>query len=305
MFDWNDLRHLLAVAREGSTLRAAKALGISQPTVHRRLAVLEKSLGCTLVERHAGGYKLTEFGKELQQYAAGVEQAVEALQHHVISHGKVITGVVRVTCSTTIAGRLARARFLEMFLERHPGLRVELLATDRYLDLSKGEADVAIRGGEARDEALVGRKIAEFPWAIYASHSYVERRGSPNSLAELESHSIIEFVGEISEMTVARWLRERAPRAVISGQGSNIPSVLLAVKSGAGLAPLPAALGDHDSDLIRVLGPIAELGHPIYLLTHPDLRKMPRIRAFLEFCSDELRPVLTGIGPHNAELGAH
>src|SRR5882757_5787609 len=124
MFDWNDLRHLLAVAREGSTLRAAKAMGISQPTVHRRLAVLEKSLGCTLVERHASGYKLTELGKELQQYAAGVEQAVEALQHHVISHDKVITGVVRVTCSTTIAGRLARARFLEMFLERHPGLRV-------------------------------------------------------------------------------------------------------------------------------------------------------------------------------------
>jgi DNA-binding transcriptional LysR family regulator len=194
MFDWNDLRHLLAVAREGSTVRAAKSMGISQPTVHRRLAMLEKSLGCTLVERHASGYKLTELGKELQQYAIEVQQAVNALQRHVLSHDKGMTGVVRVTCSTTIGSRLMSAKFLDMFLQRHPGLYVELLVTDRYLDLSKGEADVAIRSGETRDEALIGRKIAEFPWAIYASHSYVKRRGSPNSLAELESHSIIEFV---------------------------------------------------------------------------------------------------------------
>lgn len=96
VFDWNDLRHLLAVAREGSTLAAAKALGLSQPTVHRRLAALEKALGCTLVERLPTGYRLTALGKELQQYAEGVEQAVTALQRHLVSFDKGMTGIIRV-----------------------------------------------------------------------------------------------------------------------------------------------------------------------------------------------------------------
>jgi molybdate transport repressor ModE-like protein len=91
VFDWNDLRHLLAVAREGSTLAAAKALGLSQPTVHRRLAALEKALGCTLVERLPTGYRLTELGEELQQYAEGVEQAVRALQRHLVFFDKGMT----------------------------------------------------------------------------------------------------------------------------------------------------------------------------------------------------------------------
>jgi DNA-binding transcriptional LysR family regulator len=215
MFDWNDLRHLLAVAREGSTVGAARLMRISQPTVHRRLAVLEKSLGRALVERHPTGYRLTELGNELQQYAEDVERAVQALQRHVTSFDRGMTGVIRVTCSTTIAHRMMKARFLDSFHEHHAGLRVELLMTEQFLDLRKGEADIAIRGGEPKDESLVGRKIAEVPWAVYASHSYLERRGKPNSPEELEAHSIIEFIGEISEMKAARWLRRLAPHATI------------------------------------------------------------------------------------------
>jgi DNA-binding transcriptional LysR family regulator len=294
-FDWNDLRHLLAVAREGSTLAAARALGLSQPTVHRRLAALEKSLDCTLVERHPTGYRLTELGKELQQYAEGVEQAVAALQRHLISFDKGMTGVIRLTCSTTIAHRLMKSRSLDNFHERHPGLRLELLMTERFLDLSRGEADIAIRGGEPKDDSLVGRKIADVPWGIYASRSYVERRGIPRTAEEFDGHSIVEFIGEIADMRAARWLRSKAPRATISGQSSNVPSVLLAVKSGAGLAPLPAPLADRDDELICVFGPIADFDYPIYLLTHRDLRKMPRINAFFDFCLNELRPVLAGI----------
>ena len=124
---------------------------------------------------------------------------------------------------------------------------------------------------------------------------YVERRGNPKSAEEIDGHSIVEFIGEIADMRAARWLRSKAPRAIISGQSSNVPSVLLAVKSGAGLAPLPAPLADRDDELICVFGPIPELNYPIYLLTHRDLRQVPRIRAFFDFCLDELRPVLAGI----------
>ncbi len=295
MFDWSDLRYFLAVAREGSSLAAARALRVNQSTVHRRLADLEKHLGCALVERRPSGYRLTEYGKELRPYAERVEQAASALRRHAATFDKGMRGTVRLTCSTAIAHRLMRSALLDDFHERHPGIKIELLMTDRVLDLSNGEADVALRGGEIRDKALVGKKIADVPWAVYASRSYVERNGRPRRPEDIKSHSIIELTGEIASLAAARWLPSKAPQARISGQASNVPSVLLAVKSGGGLALLPSPLADLDPDLVRVIGPIPEVDYPIYLLTHRDLRKIPRIASFFDYCVSRLRPVLTGV----------
>ena len=297
MFDWSDLRYFLAVAREGSSLAAARALRVNQSTVHRRLVELEKRLGCPLVERRPSGYRLTEYGKELQPYAERVEQAASALRRHAATFDKGMRGTVRLTCSTAIAYRLMRAELLDKFHRKYPGIKIELLMTESVVDLSNGEADVAIRGGEARDEALVGKKIAGVPWAVYASRSYIERNGRPRSPEDINKHSIIEFIGEIAGLAAARWLPSKAPQARISGQASNVPSVLLAVKSGVGLALLPAPLADLDQDLVRVINPIPEVNYPIYLFTHRDLRKIPRIAAFFDYCLSRLRPVLTGAEP--------
>lgn len=294
MFDWSDLRYFLAVAREGSSLAAARALRVNQSTVHRRLVELEKRLGCPLVERHPSGYRLTEYGQELQPYAERVEQAANDFRRHAATFDKGMRGTVRLTCSTTIAHRLMRSKLLDEFHESYPGIKIELLMTDRILDLSGGEADVALRGGEVREEALVGKKIADVPWAVYASRSYIERNGRPRSPEDIGSHCIIEFTGDIASLEAARWLPSKAPQARISGQASNVPSVLLAVKSGGGLALLPSPLADLDQDLVRVIGPIPEVDYPIYLLTHRDLRKIPRIASFFDYCLSRLRPVLTG-----------
>jgi DNA-binding transcriptional LysR family regulator len=169
--------------------------------------------------------------------------------------------------------------------------------TERVLDLSKGEADLAIRGGEARQESLVGKRIADVPWAVYASRSYVARNGAPRTPSDVGDHGIIEFIGEIAGLAAARWLPSKAPHARISGQASNVPSVLLAVKSGVGLAPLPAPLADLDQDIVQVIGPIPELNYPTYLVAHRDLRKIPRIAAFFDYCLNHLQPVLTGSEP--------
>jgi DNA-binding transcriptional LysR family regulator len=293
--DWNDLRHFLAVAREGSTLAAAKVLRVNQSTVHRRLAALEECLGCALAERHPTGYRLTELGRQLQSHAERVEDAVSALQRHVASFDKGMKGTIRLTCSTGVAHLVMTSQVLDDFHARHAGLKVKLLMTESMFDFSKGEADVAIRGGQPKDESLIGRKIADVPWGVYASRSYVARHGGPKRAEDLDRHSIIEFIGEIAELKAARWLRSKAPRAIIAGQCSNVPSILLAVKSGAGIAPLPVPLADRDSELVRVLGPFPELSYPMYLLTHRDLRKIPRISAFFDFCASELRPVLMGV----------
>ncbi|MDN5001281.1 LysR family transcriptional regulator [Bradyrhizobium sp. GCM10027634] len=293
MFDWDDLRHFLAVAREGSTLAAARKLQVNQSTVHRRLAALEKALRCCLVERHPTGYRLTELGHQLRSHAERIEEGISAFERHIAASDRGMIGRIRMTCSTAVGHRLMKSGLFDTFNKRHPGLKVELVMTERLLSLADGEADVAIRGGVPTDETLVGKKIANVPWALYATRSYIERNGSPKSPADLDEHTTVGFIEAMATHGAASWLRRHAPRAKICAEAGNIPSVFLAVKSGACLAPLPAPLGDGDDELLCVLGPVPELSYPMYLLTHRDLRRSPRISAFFEFCAGKLRPILS------------
>ncbi len=297
MFDWNDLRYLLSVARQGSTIAAAKALSVSQSTVHRRLAELEQNLGRPIVKRHAPGYRLTELGEQLCPLAQRVEEAVAAIERHMMATSDTTTGTVRVTCSETIGYRLMTSPLMAAFHARHPRLKAELVMSDQYLDLAKGEADVAIRAGEPDDDRLVGRKIADVPWALFASRPYVARHGEPADLAAVNRHAVIEFDGQIKEHSAAKWLRSVAPDARVAGRSNNVPGLLLTVRSGLGLAPLPVPLAARDPELVRVLGPLPGLFSPVYLLTHPDLRHTPRVGAFFDFIISELetvRPLLVG-----------
>jgi DNA-binding transcriptional LysR family regulator len=296
MFDWNDLRYFLAVARHGSTTAAAKALHLSQSTVHRRLAELERRMGRHVVIRHPTGYRLTELGHELHPLAEQVEDAVATLERHLTATDDAPTGSVRVTCSESIGYRLTRSRLLDTFHARHPGLRVELVMSDRFLDLAKGEADIAMRAGVPDDDQLVGRKIADVAWALFGSRAYVERHGRVERIEDLDRHAVIEFDGDIKDHHAAQWLRSVAPHATVAARSNTVPGLMMTVRSGAGLAPLPMPLAARETELVRVLGPLPGLFSPIYLLTHPDLRRTPRVRVFFDFIIAELdrvRPILT------------
>jgi DNA-binding transcriptional LysR family regulator len=282
MLEWDDLRHFLAFARAGSMQAAAKALGVNQSTVQRRLAELEERVGQRLVERHLGGYRLTELGGELRPAAEAVESAVAAFERRLAACDKGLTGTIRVTCGTILANRLQRTPLI--FHKRYPGLRVELIISDREFDLPK-EADIAIRGGEPQGDALVGRKIAEAPWAVYASRAYVERHGRPLCPADIERHFVVDC---IAKHPSAEWLRSVAPRATIVSRADNHPGLILAVRSGAGLAALLAFQGDGESELVRVIDRI-DLVTPYYLLMHRDMQQTPRIRAFADFVASEIK----------------
>jgi DNA-binding transcriptional LysR family regulator len=294
MFDWNDLKYFLAVARHGSTIAAAKALKQSQSTVQRRLVELEKRIGHRLVQRHATGYRLTEFGQDLRSFAERVESSIHEFERHIDDRARTQSGVIRVTCPEPIVQRMTP--LIERFHDRFPKLRVEFVMSDRYLDLTKGEADVAFRSGDTDDE-LVGRKIADSVWAVYASHGYIERHGKPERVEDLSSHSLVAFDESMRNHRVAKWLVEVAPGATIAARNSSVLGLLYAVKSGVGMGPLPTAIADTEPDLVRVLGPVPELARSWRLLTHPDLRRTPRIAAFFEFIvseRDALKLILTG-----------
>jgi DNA-binding transcriptional LysR family regulator len=296
MFDWNDLKYFLAVARHHSTIAAGKALRISQSTVHRRLAELERATGRQLVTRHTTGYRLTEFGQELLPYAERIAVAIDDFERRITNTAGDLTGVIRVTCPEPIVYRMTQSGLIDRFHAGHPNLRVEFVTSDRYLDLSKGEADVAFRSGDTDDE-LVGRKIADSLWAVYASRSYIERHGRPERVEDLDRHLIVAFDESMAKHRAAVWLRTVAPHATLSARNNSVLGLVYAVKSGIGIGPLPTAIGDDDPDLVRVLGPIQELSRIWRLLTHPDIRRTPRIAAFFDFIMNEreaLKSILTG-----------
>ena len=169
--------------------------------------------------------------------------------------------------------------------------------SDKYLDLMKGEADVALRSGDTDDAELVGRKVADSLWAVYASRKYIEQHGAPERVEDLNRHLLVGFDETMANHRAAKWLQQVAPNAQIVARNNSVLGLVYAVKSGVGLAPLPTALGDAEEDLVRVLGPIPELARIWRLLTHPDLRRTPRVSAFFDFMTEEieaLRPILTG-----------
>lgn len=297
MFDWNDLKYLLAVARHHSTLAASRALGVNQSTVQRRLMELERRIGRTLVTRQPTGYRLTEFGEEMLPYAERIEAEVLATQQHIEASRRDLAGVIRVTCPEPIMFRISKSSLLERFYARYPGLRVEFVMSDRYLDIMKGDADVALRSGDTEAAELIGRKIADSLWAVYASSKYVAQHGQPASVAELSAHSLIGFEEGLVNHRAAVWLREVAPDACIVARNNSVLGLVYAVKSGVGIAPLPTALGDSEEDLVRLFGPVPELTRIWRILVHPDLRHTPRVQAFFDFIVEEidtLKSILTG-----------
>ena len=297
MFDWSDLRHFLAVARHGSTLGAARALAVNQSTVHRRLASLERQLGCQFVKRHPTGYRLTELGEELRGYAERVEDAVVAFERRVSASSKATRGTVRVTCPEAVGARLILSPLIDRFTARNPALHVEFVMGERILDLGKGEADIAIRAHAPADDKLFGRKIADSPWAIYASRTYLRRHGRVKREEDINSHPVVIFGSELRDHPSVQWLKSVAPRANVAARGTSLSALVLAAKSGAGLAALPLIVGERETNLVRVLGPLRNLVTPFYLLMHQDMRRTPRVRVLFDFMIEQLpalRPLLSG-----------
>ncbi|MCW5659288.1 MAG: LysR family transcriptional regulator [Burkholderiaceae bacterium] len=297
MFDWNDLRYLLAVARDGSTIAAARSLGVNQSTVQRRLAELERRLGQPVAERQAGGYRLTAFGAALLPHATEVERAVLAVQRRMDDARRDLSGVVRVTCPEPMVGRLTHSAPLERFRQRYPQLHLEFVMSDRYVDLRDGSADVALRSGDTDDTHLVGRKIGDSLWGVYASQAYVEQHGKPASVDEIRQHAVVAFDASMANHRASQWLQQVVPGARVVARHGSVLSALYAVKAGVGVAALPTAIAESEPSLQCVLGPIPELTRIWRILTLPQLRRVPRVAAFFDHMVDELdalRPIITG-----------
>lgn len=287
--DWDDIRHFLAVARAGSTLAAARRIGVSQTTVARRVAALEARLDCILFERRQAGYALTEAGVALMPHALAMETAALALHSAAGALGRTVSGTVRLTASSLIAVTLL-PMLLRDFHDAHPDVRIELDTGDELRDLAAGEADVAVRlATQPSGGGLVGRRVADDHWAVYCSHDYAAAHGKPGRRAELRGHAFVGG-GEPKVWDMYRtWLVENHLEDAVAVQYNSSAGLLSAVRAGTGLAALPCLVADRDPDLIRCLPPSPNVPRRgLWLLTHERLRHVPRVRAVLDFLAPRL-----------------
>ncbi len=282
---WDDLRIVLAVAEAGSLSGAARKLRVSHATVFRRLAVVEDGLGARLFHRARNGYTPTPAGEEAAAAARGIQAQVRDVERRVAGRDLRPSGTVRLTTTDSLLMGLL-APVIARFRLAYPEIGLEIVVANQLFDLSKREADVALRPSSRPPEALVGRKLGILAQAIYARRQIIAAdEGGPDLRAA-------EWVGPDERMAyrdLDRWMAAQGLAARCRCRVDSVLGMLGAVREGVGLAVLPCYLGDADPALTRIGAPLPELATDLWLLTHPDLRRTARIRAVLDVVADAVR----------------
>ncbi len=284
MFDWNDLRYFIAVARDGSTLAAARRLRTSQTTVARRIAALEGELGFPLFEKRQAGYALTPAGHELLARAEQVEASANGFAEAASAQSRELSGVVKVTTEEIYALALL-APLLRELHEKHPEIVIDLDTSQEVRDLGAGEADISLRStkSETQSAGLVGRKLAIDDWSLYCSRDYAARHGTPQTLEELKTHAFIGGGGGNLWIHYQAWLQALGLEGQVAMHHATSGGLLSGVRSGFGIAVLPCVVADADPDLIQCLPPRTDHGRVLWLFTHERVRHSPRVRAVIDF----------------------
>ena len=288
MLDWNDLRYFIAVAAEGSTLAAGRALRTSQTTVARRIAALEGALGLTLFDRRQAGYALTPAGEELLAHAREVEHAAGRFASAAESHTRDTSGAVRITSEEIYALSLITPLLRDLH-ELYPDLIIELDTATTLRDLGDGEADVALRSSSSEQPVgLVGRRLCIDDWTLYCSRDYAARHGQPSSVEDLRQHAIVGGGGDKLWHHYQEWLQSMKLEDRVAMHHATSWGLLSSVRSGFGVSVLPCVVADADPDLVRCIPPRKDHGRVLWLLTHERVRHEPRVRAVIDFLYERL-----------------
>ncbi|MBD3897238.1 LysR family transcriptional regulator [Halomonas sp. ML-15] len=271
---WDDLRVILAITSAGSLAGGARRMGASHATLFRRLNAIEGRLGVRLFERSRTGYAATAAGEELAAAAKRVEAEVLGVERRVIGRDLRLSGVVRVTTTDTLLMGLLSPIFAD-FQSAHPEIVLEVAVSNQLFNLSQRDADVAVRPSATPPEHLVGRPVGRIAQAVYA------RAGAASD----------NWVGpdrHLGYTALDSCMQANGADANCRYRVDTMLGMLAAARDGLGRAVLPCYLADSDPALTRIGEAIPELATDLWLLTHPDLRRVARIRAFMTFVAEAL-----------------
>lgn len=297
--DWDNLRHALEVGNAGSISGAARALGVNHTTVLRRLEALEAQLGTRLFDRQRSGYQPTEAGLVLLEQARHMATRADEVERQVLGRDLELTGPLRVTTAFVLMDHLL-PQVLADFARAYPGIEVEMVENAVLVDLSsqsvtptqnrwRREADVALRLSAHVAEHLVGRDLGMTQCRVYALRGAPGLPQTVTPIDELTRNAPwVAFERDASGRIYDRWMREHLARSDVRLRVDIFNAKAAMLRTGIGVGVLPTFMQDNHPELVAVSEPIAELAAPVWMLTHPDLRKTARVRAFMQFVGDAL-----------------
>ncbi len=285
LVNWDDLKIFLAVAREGSARGAACKLGIHHSTITRRVEAFESAQKIRLFDRLPTGYTLTAAGEELLQAVGSVEDEINGIERHILGKDIQLKGDIRVTMSDAIAIHILMPDLVN-FMETYPEVNLELCTSYDLLNLTKREADVAIRITENPPEHLVGRKVCRYHCANYASPSYLAQYELAGDMAGGSAH----WIGWDSTVPIPEWVRKsQFPHLPVRGRFNHPLTQVAAARAGLGIARIPCFLGDREPALQRIPPGTCEPCHDIWILTHKDLVSTVRTQTFMDAMAEAFR----------------
>ena len=281
---WNDLQDFLAIARVGQLARAAALMGVDATTIARRLRRLEQRIGQTLFEQTREGQILTESGERLLAVVETMGRAAERVVEQP-SHATGLSGLLRVSVSEGF-GIWFVSRHLHEFVDRHPGLTIDLAANGGFLSPSKRETDLAVLLARPRAGPVVSSKLSDYALGLYATRGYLERFGRPEDSAGLaHGHRLVGYIPDLLYAPELRYLGELDERLVARVRSSSINAQHRLIAAGTGIGVLPRFIGDEDPSLTPVLPEIV-IRRTFWIVTHRDTRRLERIRTFRAWLLD-------------------
>ncbi|VFR96496.1 Transcriptional regulator, LysR family [plant metagenome] len=297
---WDDLRIIKTLGECGSRAATAAKLGVNVSTVSRRVDQLEQTLGVTLFDRRRSGYLLTAEGMELRALAERVELDIVSVARRVSPAMQGALGTLRITTSDSLL-LFFLTPIIAAFKASHAAIAVETLVGNGTLNLARDESDIAVRATRSPTESLVGRKLATIAWAPYGCTASFP--GAPPAADVLYGQAWVSYAGSLSSLKAVHYLQSRVASGNVSYRTDSVAAVGAAIAAGMGVGFLPCMLGDIMPGLVRVGPVVAELHDELWLLTHPDIRKSRRVRAFMGFCADAVdrqKPLIEGRMPRPA-----
>jgi len=278
--DWDDYRYFLAIARAGSLTGASRALGVSQPTVSRRLETMEARLNVRLFDRTQRGYMMTPAAMDIYETVERVGEDLGDTERKIFGKDLRLTGSLRVTCTEALLNGYL-APHLWRFLDRHPAIEFGVICTDAHLSLSRRDADVAIRFTARPPATLIGRRLAKTAFGVYA------RNGEPGNSGNRSSLEACDWIGWHDEFYNRMLITSAFPEARIKCRVDSMAAMQSMARHGLGIAVLPCYRADLDPALRRALPePLTEGTPDLWILHHPDVRGVSRVSLFAEFIAD-------------------
>jgi DNA-binding transcriptional LysR family regulator len=283
--NWSDLQAFLQVQSDGSVLRAAQTLGLNHSTVLRRIASLEDALAARLFDRLPTGYVATAAGEALTRQLGGVSDQIGAATRQLKGADQGISGVLRLTSTDTLFHGLLMP-YLQEFLELHPTLQLQMVINNSFMSLTKREADVAVRGSNHPPEHLIGRRAGYIQTAPYASKAYLEQHGRTTHWEQYRWVGVDESLAHLEQ---AKWLAANVPSEQVVARTDSLVGMVGCVRQGMGAAMLLCPLADQHAELVRLNHPLPSLDTQVWILTHPDLKRVARVKALVDFLYVRLR----------------